>query len=59
MVRIELSKIVASYKAAYFRLKENFCIVVRVYLIGVAVINFAVSENILQHNLKGLIPIVS
>jgi len=56
---VALSKIAASSKAACLRLKVNFCIIVCVYLIGGAVINFAVSENILHHYLKALLPIVS
>jgi len=37
--------------------KINSCIIVCVLLIGWDAINFVGSENILQHNLKGLVPI--
>ena len=41
---------IASYKASHKRYKAYFVIIACINLIGWAVINFAGSENILQHN---------
>jgi len=58
LIIIAFSKIAASYKAAHKRYKLNSVINACFKTIGWAVINFAGSENVLQHNLKGLVPII-
>jgi len=52
-------KIAARYKASHKRYKAYFVIIVCINLIGWAVINFAVSENVFQLKYKGSLHILS